>query len=156
MINKPKRRGRGPAKVYEKSRSSQQLEDRKNPPKVTEATDIEDDEDEEMQVHDELEPEQSELTSIPAYLATGEDPESYKQAIHSVDHDEWQAAMQAEMDSIVSVGTFELVPPPRDHKPIGCKWVFRVRRARLRPSVLTSKTHLFLMTLRPLGRGTSS
>ena len=36
--------------------------------------------------------------------------------------------MQAEMDSIMSIGTFELVPPPRDHKPIGCKWVFRVKQ----------------------------
>ena len=32
------------------------------------------------------------------------------------------------MDSIVSVGTFELVRPPRDRKPIGCKWVYSVKR----------------------------
>ena len=134
-----KRRVRGPAKVYEKSRSSQRLEDRKRPPpEVTETTDDSDefkslgknsdDEDDKAQVHDELEPEHSELTGTPAYLATGEDPDSYEEAIDSVDRDEWQAAMQAEMDSIVSVGTFELVPPPRDRKPIGCKWVYRIKR----------------------------
>ena len=36
--------------------------------------------------------------------------------------------MQAEMDTIVSVSTFELVPAPRDQKPIGCKWVFHVKQ----------------------------
>ena len=128
VTDKPKRRGRRPAKVYEKSRSSQRLEDRKNPPQVTETADNSDDEDDEMQIRDELEPEQSELTSTPAYLTTGEDPESYEEAISSVDRDEWQAAMQAEMEAITSVGTFELVPPPRDRKPIGCKWVYRVKR----------------------------
>ena len=28
----------------------------------------------------------------------------------------------------MSVGTFALVPPPRDRKPIGSKWVYRVKR----------------------------
>ena len=36
--------------------------------------------------------------------------------------------MQAEMDLIVSVGTFKLVRPPCDHKSIGCKWVYHVKR----------------------------
>ena len=36
--------------------------------------------------------------------------------------------MQAEMDSIVSIGTFKLVHPPHNHKPIGCKWVYCVKR----------------------------
>jgi len=25
-------------------------------------------------------------------------------------------------------GTWELVPPPSDCKPVGCKWVYRVKR----------------------------
>jgi len=138
LAAKPKRRGRGPAKVYQKSRSSQRLEDRKNPPTTIETTDgsdehessdkNSDDEDDEAQVRDELEPELSELTFTPIYLAAGEDPDSYEEAIDSVDRDEWQAAMQDELNSITSVGTFELVPPPRDRKPIGSKWVYRVKR----------------------------
>ena len=87
-----------------------------------------DDEDDEAQVREQLEREFSEIAWTPAFLATGSDPDSYEEAIGSADRDEWQAAMQAEMDSIVSVGTFELVPPPRDRKPIGCKWVYRVKR----------------------------
>jgi hypothetical protein len=132
-------RGRGPAKVYEKSRSSQRLEERQKPsPDDTKTTDNSDqanssdkdsdDDDDEAQVRDELEPELSEIAWNSTFLATGEDPESYEEAISSVDRDDWQAAMQDEMDSIMSVGTFVLVPPPRDRKPIGSKWVYRVKR----------------------------
>ena len=136
-VPKLKRRTRGPAKVYEKSRSSHRLMVKNEPPpKTTETAEssdgpepldkTSDDEDDEAQVRDELE--LGETTDTSAFLATGEDPESYEEAINSVDRDEWQSAMQAEMESIVSVGTFELVPPPRDRKPIGCKWVYRVKR----------------------------
>ena len=136
---KPKRRTRGPAKVYEKSRSSQRLEDRKNPPPANnETTDSSDDhvpsdkdsdtEDDEAEVQNELEAESSELAQASVFLATGEDPESYEEAIASADRDEWLAAMDSEMESITSVGTFELVRAPRDRKPIGCKWVYRIKR----------------------------
>ena len=127
---------RGPAKIYEKSRSSQQIEDcakAKADAAKTNSSDPtqdenSDDKSDEVQICDELEPELSDLTWSSAFLATGEDPETYEQAINSVDRDDWQAAMEAEMDAIASVGTFELVPPPRDRKPIGCKWVYRVKQ----------------------------
>ena len=133
---KPKQRTRGPAKIYHKSRSSQRIEARQIPPKANKtaegsdepvSSDADSDDKDEAQVRDELEPEFSELTNTPAFLATGNDSDSYEEAIGSVDRDEWLAAMQAEMDSILSVGTFELVPPPHDHKPIGCKWVFHIK-----------------------------
>ena len=137
----PTKRVRGPAKVYEKTRASQRLEDmdkaakaKAEAAKATTSPDEptlsedSDDENNEAQIQDELEPDLSELTWTSTFLTTGEDPESYKEAIDSVDRNEWQAAMDSEMDSIASVGTFELVPPPRDRKPIGCKWVFCVKR----------------------------
>ena len=133
----PKRRVRGPAKVYEKSRSSQRIKDRNKPkPSSTQAKDdpngletdeVSADEEDEVKVRNELEPELSELIKTTAFVATGQDPDSYEEAIDSVNRDEWQTAMQVKMDSIVSVRTFELVPPPRDQKPIGCKWVFRIK-----------------------------
>ena len=109
--------------MYEKSRSSQRLEDHKNPPPIVPKTADEndeleqmdkfsDDENDEAQVRDELEPELSELTQASTFLATGEDPQSYEEAIGSIDQDKWRAAMQTEMDTIVSVVTFELVPAP--------------------------------------------
>jgi hypothetical protein len=135
---KPSQHGHGPAKVYQKSRSLQRIEARNKPPpdptKTNDGSDEpklsdkgSDDKNDEAQVRDELEPKLSELTWTPAFLATGEDPESYAEVIGLVDRNEWQAAMQAKMDMIVSVGMFELVPPPRDCKPIGCKWVFCVK-----------------------------
>jgi hypothetical protein len=81
-----------------------------------------------VQIQDDLEPELSEFTHTSSFLATGEEPKSYREAINSVDRDEWEAAIQAEMESIMSIGTFELVHPPRDRKPIGAKWVFKVKR----------------------------
>ena len=74
-----------------------------------------DDKNDEAQVRDELEPELSklsELTQASTFLATGEDPQSYEEAIGSIDQDKWRAAMQTEMDTIVSVVTFKLVPAP--------------------------------------------
>ena len=109
FVTNPKLRGRGPAKVYEKSRSSQRIEDRNNPPKEGTKTNspdrTPDDDDDEAQARDELEPESGELTQDDStFLATGEDPESYEQAINSVDRNDWQAAMQDEMDSIITGG----------------------------------------------------
>ena len=102
---KPKQHGRRPAKTYEKSRSSQRIEDQKNPPPakpetIDETDELEemdkhsDNEDNEAQVRDELEPELSELTQTSNFLTTSEDPQSYEEAISSIDQDEWRAAMQ--------------------------------------------------------------
>ena len=76
---KPKWRGRGPAKTYEKLRSWQRLKDCKNPPPakpetISETDELEetdkfsDNKDDEAQVHDELEPKFSELPKCPLSL----------------------------------------------------------------------------------------
>ena len=98
--SKPKQRVRGPAKIYEKSRSSQHIEDRNKPKSSPTQTmgdpngpESESDSADEAQICDELEPKHSEFTQTTAYVTTGQDPDSYKEAIDSVDHDEWQAAM---------------------------------------------------------------
>ena len=39
--------------------------------------------------------------------------------------EKWQAAMNEEMNSIVKNDTWELVPLPKGHKPIGVKWVYK-------------------------------
>ena len=86
-----------------------------------------DTEDDEAEVQNELEAESSELAQASAFLATGEDPESYEEVITSADRDEWLAAMDSKMESITSVGTFELVHAPCDRKPIGCRWVYCIK-----------------------------
>jgi hypothetical protein len=52
-------------------------------------------------------------------------PTTIKQAYSSPDADLWKKAVQSEMDSIMSNGTWEVVDPPYGCKPIGCKWVFK-------------------------------
>ena len=116
--SKPKQQTRGPAIVYEKSRSSQRIEERNKPkPSLTKATEDSNspkpvgystEDDDEVRVRDELEPEDNELAQAAAFIATGQDPDSCEEAISSVDRDEWQTVMQSEMESITSVGTFEL------------------------------------------------
>jgi len=36
--------------------------------------------------------------------------------------------MSHELTALMRHGTWELVPPPKHYNPVGCKWVFRVKR----------------------------
>ncbi|KAK4381683.1 hypothetical protein Sango_2731600 [Sesamum angolense] len=61
-------------------------------------------------------------------LLTGQldnDPKAYKEAMSIIDSRKWLEAMRAEMDSISSNKVWTLVDPPKDFKPIGCKWVYK-------------------------------
>jgi hypothetical protein len=57
-------------------------------------------------------------------------PKTIEEAYSSPDADLWTEAVQCEMDSIMSNGTWEVVDLPYGCKPVGCKWVFR---KKLRP-----------------------
>ncbi|WVZ58553.1 hypothetical protein U9M48_008818, partial [Paspalum notatum var. saurae] len=57
-------------------------------------------------------------------------PTSISQAYASPDADNWKEAVQSELDSILSNGTWELTERPYGCKPVGCKWVFK---KKLRP-----------------------
>ncbi|CAL2228111.1 unnamed protein product [Prunus armeniaca] len=39
----------------------------------------------------------------------------------------WWDAMQVELDALMHKDTWTLVPLPADHKPIGCKWVYKIK-----------------------------
>ena len=39
----------------------------------------------------------------------------------------WKQAADLEYESLMNNSTWELVELPADHKPIGCKWVFKVK-----------------------------
>ena len=39
----------------------------------------------------------------------------------------WEKAMDEEMAALYGNGTWELVPLPTGKKPIGCKWVYKVK-----------------------------
>ena len=54
-----------------------------------------------------------------------DDPLTYHNAMDDSDKDKWQDAMNQEMESMYSNSVWELVDPPEDARPIGCKWIFK-------------------------------
>ncbi|RLN39601.1 hypothetical protein C2845_PM01G10330 [Panicum miliaceum] len=58
-------------------------------------------------------------------FTTAEEPTSFKEAEK---HQCWQRAMEEEMKSIEENKTWSLIELPAGHKPIGLKWVFKVKR----------------------------
>ena len=40
----------------------------------------------------------------------------------------WREAMSNELTALMKHETWDLVLPPSNYKPVGCKWVFRVKR----------------------------
>jgi hypothetical protein len=57
-------------------------------------------------------------------------PKTIEKAYLSLDADLWKEAVQSEMNSIMSNGTWEVVDRPYGCKPVRCKWVFK---KKLRP-----------------------
>ena len=57
-------------------------------------------------------------------LSTNHESTSFKEA---TSHDEWKEAMQKEYDALIKNGTWKLVDPPYGTRPIGCKWVFKIK-----------------------------
>jgi hypothetical protein len=52
-------------------------------------------------------------------------PKTIEETYFSPDVDLWKKAVQSEMDSIMSNGTWEVVDHPYGCNPVGCKWVLR-------------------------------
>jgi len=52
-------------------------------------------------------------------------PTNIAEAYAYPDANDWKEAVQSEMDSILSYGTWELIERPYSCKPMGCKWVFK-------------------------------
>jgi len=53
------------------------------------------------------------------------EPTSVNQVIS---HHRWREAMSIELTALMKHGTWDLVLPPSHCNPVGCKWVFRVKR----------------------------
>ena len=63
-----------------------------------------------------------------AVHAVEDEPNTYEDAMRRGDRELWQAAMVSELDSIHKNGTWELVPLPEGRRPIGSKWVYKIKR----------------------------
>lgn len=55
------------------------------------------------------------------------DPVTFKQATGGRDKEEWLAAMNAEMESLLLNKVFDLVPLPPGKKAIGCRWHYKTK-----------------------------
>jgi len=64
-------------------------------------------------------------SNVEALLAEIEEPSSYREATENQD---WVEAMNKEMQSIEKNRTWELVKLPAGKKPIGLKWVFKLKK----------------------------
>ncbi|KAE8729067.1 putative inactive receptor kinase [Hibiscus syriacus] len=53
---------------------------------------------------------------------------TYHEAINSSDASLWMMAMQEEIEALHKNNTWNLVPLPQGRKPIGNKWVFKIKR----------------------------
>ena len=56
------------------------------------------------------------------------EPRSVTEAMSSNEREKWSEAMDKEMNSIQSNKVWELVELPEGKKPIGCKWVYKIRK----------------------------
>ncbi|KAK3042677.1 hypothetical protein RJ639_000929 [Escallonia herrerae] len=81
------------------------------------------------------------LNQTPNILNVDSDPMTYTEAVTSRDVAFWKEAINDEIDSIMSNETWTLVVLPPGSKPIGCKWVFRMKY-NSDGSVQTLKTRL--------------
>ena len=59
-----------------------------------------------------------------------------KEALNSDQSKEWKEAADAEYGSILQNETWDLLEVPPGRKPIGCKWVFKVKHTSKKPTVI--------------------
>ncbi len=62
-----------------------------------------------------------------AYLSQVSEPTSLKEALQSKNAREWKQAADIEYNALVENKTWDLVEPPVGCKPIGCRWLFKVK-----------------------------
>ncbi|KAE9280197.1 hypothetical protein PF008_g28194 [Phytophthora fragariae] len=60
--------------------------------------------------------------------AAEEVPKTYAEATTRQDQDEWKKAIASELESLIANKTWKMVPKPEHQRPIGCRWVFTLKR----------------------------
>ncbi|KAG2773402.1 hypothetical protein PC116_g27952 [Phytophthora cactorum] len=60
--------------------------------------------------------------------ATEDVPKSYAEATTGADSDEWKKPIASEPESLTANKTWKLVLRPAHQRPIGCRWVFALKR----------------------------
>ena len=56
-----------------------------------------------------------------------EAPNSYQEALNSLEKDKWLAVSQEEFNGLKEMGVWKLVDCPSDHKTIKCRWTYLLK-----------------------------
>ena len=64
---------------------------------------------------------------VACHVGQIEEPKSIEEALSSEFAKEWKVAADSEYESLIENQTWDLVELPDGRKPIGCKWVFKVK-----------------------------
>lgn len=65
-----------------------------------------------------------------AYVQS-DDPQTVKEAKDRSDWPKWKEAMDSEMEQLARLETYTLIQCPPERRPVGCKWVFHLKRDHL-------------------------
>lgn len=98
-----------------------------------------------------------------AFLTSGAEPSTYKEAMSRDDAGLWHEAAQLEYNSLEQHETWDLAELPSGRKAVGCRWVFRVKenadgtveryKARLVAKGFAQKPHLdYTETFAPVAK----
>ena len=67
------------------------------------------------------------VSTLLAVNTPNNEPRTYREVLNSPDKHKWVAAMEEELESLNKLGVWEVVDKPSDRKPVGCKWVLRIK-----------------------------
>ena len=57
-----------------------------------------------------------------------EEPRNIKEALNCPAKENWKNTMEEEMEFMIINQVWELVDPPKGRKPIGNKWILKIKR----------------------------
>lgn len=60
-------------------------------------------------------------------VAISTEPKTYNEAVTCNEREQWILAMKEELSSLLDNDTWELTNLPQNQKPIGCKWVYKIK-----------------------------
>jgi Reverse transcriptase (RNA-dependent DNA polymerase)/Pol polyprotein, beta-barrel domain/Integrase core domain len=65
--------------------------------------------------------------ALAALVSEGNEPRTYKQALRCADAPKWESAMKEELASLERLGTWQIVPRPKNARPITARWVYKLK-----------------------------